>query len=318
MRAVRIGWMGLVIVLGSAASAAAQEAQCFPACRDGFLCHQGQCISACNPACPEGQVCAGSGTCVPAHAYTPPPAAGQPAQPAPYGQQPTQPAPYGQQPAPYGQQPAPYGPPAQPGWGAPPGQPQPAQPGWGAPPGQPGYVGPQSAPQNPDRGADRVRFALSPIVIGFEGRLGFGDFDYDAATTFGVALSMDRAIGRFFAIGGGLRTIFYQGEGAEERAKGLDVFVLPRIRHGFGIAEVYLAVPVGVAIDFLPDAPEVNPGVGYTVSPLLGAQVFATDSLGFFAEIGGILRSARFTDELDSANVTIRQGAFNIGLAFVF
>jgi hypothetical protein len=38
---------------------------CFPACRDAFTCHQGQCISLCNPACPAGLECVEGRRCEP-------------------------------------------------------------------------------------------------------------------------------------------------------------------------------------------------------------------------------------------------------------
>jgi hypothetical protein len=42
----------------------ADPAACFPACRSGFLCHERQCISACNPQCAPGQQCTDDGRCV--------------------------------------------------------------------------------------------------------------------------------------------------------------------------------------------------------------------------------------------------------------
>ena len=39
-------------------------ATCVPACRSGFVCHSGQCISACNPPCPAGYACGVGGECV--------------------------------------------------------------------------------------------------------------------------------------------------------------------------------------------------------------------------------------------------------------
>src|SRR5689334_22006718 len=51
------------------------EATCFPACRVGFVCHQGQCVSACNPACAPHEVCNAAGECV--SACNPPCAAGE-------------------------------------------------------------------------------------------------------------------------------------------------------------------------------------------------------------------------------------------------
>ena len=39
------------------AAPASEAAACVPGCRSGFLCLQGQCVSACNPLCGPGQVC---------------------------------------------------------------------------------------------------------------------------------------------------------------------------------------------------------------------------------------------------------------------
>ena len=69
--------------------------QCYPACRPGFLCAEGQCISECNPPCPADQICSNGecelpnsaappppvGPTTPAHG--PPPSAGLPQPPAP-------------------------------------------------------------------------------------------------------------------------------------------------------------------------------------------------------------------------------------------
>jgi hypothetical protein len=37
--------------------------ECFPACREGYVCHLRQCVSACNPACPSGQTCVAGRRC---------------------------------------------------------------------------------------------------------------------------------------------------------------------------------------------------------------------------------------------------------------
>jgi hypothetical protein len=44
-----------------------QENECFPSCRSGYFCHDGQCKEKCNPPCPEGMKCNESGNCVPLH-----------------------------------------------------------------------------------------------------------------------------------------------------------------------------------------------------------------------------------------------------------
>jgi hypothetical protein len=46
------GILGVLILKGVLAQAA--DPACFPACRDGYLCHLRQCISACNPPCAAG------------------------------------------------------------------------------------------------------------------------------------------------------------------------------------------------------------------------------------------------------------------------
>lgn len=38
--------------------------ECMPACRSGYTCVQNQCVSACNPPCGEGEMCASDGICM--------------------------------------------------------------------------------------------------------------------------------------------------------------------------------------------------------------------------------------------------------------
>jgi hypothetical protein len=56
----------LAILVGFDSSnvpAAPREPACFPQCRSGYLCHEGQCLSACNPPCDAGQACTAAGEC---------------------------------------------------------------------------------------------------------------------------------------------------------------------------------------------------------------------------------------------------------------
>lgn len=39
---------------------------CLPDCRAGFVCREGECVSACNPTCGEGEICNAKRECVPA------------------------------------------------------------------------------------------------------------------------------------------------------------------------------------------------------------------------------------------------------------
>lgn len=38
--------------------------ECFPPCRTGYFCHEGNCISKCNPPCPSNQKCNDEGECI--------------------------------------------------------------------------------------------------------------------------------------------------------------------------------------------------------------------------------------------------------------
>ncbi|MCK9459268.1 MAG: hypothetical protein M0R80_06480 [Proteobacteria bacterium] len=78
-----------VAVALASLGARAQEApaaECFPKCRSGFLCHEGACVSSCNPVCADDERCTAEGECVlkaPAGA-TPEPAPAPEAQKPPY------------------------------------------------------------------------------------------------------------------------------------------------------------------------------------------------------------------------------------------
>jgi hypothetical protein len=56
------------------APAPAPSSECVPFCRDGYMCLAGQCVSACNPPCPDGHVCRDGRTCEPVAASAPLPA----------------------------------------------------------------------------------------------------------------------------------------------------------------------------------------------------------------------------------------------------
>lgn len=63
--------ISLVVTLFFAAQAAradpasGEAKACFPECRTGYTCHEGACVSLCNPACDDGEVCTAAGECVP-------------------------------------------------------------------------------------------------------------------------------------------------------------------------------------------------------------------------------------------------------------
>jgi hypothetical protein len=50
--------------IGTGRAARADDAACFPECRSGYVCHQGRCISRCNPPCDASETCTDAGSCV--------------------------------------------------------------------------------------------------------------------------------------------------------------------------------------------------------------------------------------------------------------
>lgn len=54
-------------MMGAASGASAQDAgvlQCRPSCRTGYVCVDGECVSACNPPCAAEETCTAEGECV--------------------------------------------------------------------------------------------------------------------------------------------------------------------------------------------------------------------------------------------------------------
>jgi hypothetical protein len=57
--------IGSIVIALAFIASAENPPECYPACRPGFECHNGNCISKCNPPCPGGQNCTDSGDCIP-------------------------------------------------------------------------------------------------------------------------------------------------------------------------------------------------------------------------------------------------------------
>jgi len=58
-------WLAAPGALAQDAPPAAQAAECFPKCRSGYLCHEGVCITGCNPPCADKETCTPEGECMP-------------------------------------------------------------------------------------------------------------------------------------------------------------------------------------------------------------------------------------------------------------
>jgi hypothetical protein len=191
----------LACVVAIGLGPAARAADCFPACRSGYVCSPtGACVSACNPACGPGMECSANSTCVPQGSAgasapaAPPPAAAPPAPPPP-AYPPPPPAP-SYPPPPDAQQPGYQAAPPPPAVGYP-GAPPPAYPGAPAPqaypppaPGYPppAYPPPAAPPPMAPPVAPRNPFLALPFI-------GFESFQNSQLTGEGVGLRLGAIAG---------------------------------------------------------------------------------------------------------------------------
>lgn len=292
------------------ATAAAQQGDCYPPCRAGFLCHQGQCVSACNPPCAASELCAPTGECVsrcnpacgpgqqcsPAGEcvgggagqsgpHPPPGQVGQPPrgtdghgwqQPPSggYGQQRQAPPGYGGQPPPGQQQP----PPGQQGWVSAGGQGQP-------PPGTPGAMPPGTAPGGASPGWARSASIVGFISAGVVGILtgvsiGMNEDDDDGGRVVGgVATAIFGATGIVTAIGGGSARKHPSVDGAPA------LRILSWI--GYGLALVDAAFLIGISFEEDVESAHIASVGALGVLTLVGFAVDAMISAGEAESVGG-------------------------------
>jgi len=73
MRAGWVRWVFLLLGVGAilGANNLVEAQSCVPECRQGYMCHQGKCVSLCNPPCAQGEVCTAEGRCVATQAAPP-------------------------------------------------------------------------------------------------------------------------------------------------------------------------------------------------------------------------------------------------------
>ncbi|MCP4447938.1 MAG: hypothetical protein GY811_21775 [Myxococcales bacterium] len=86
----------LLTTVAAQPASTVDEAVCVPDCRRGYVCIEGECLSACNPPCDRGYECTDERECVLPQAAVPPgpsqPPTWQPPAPTPQPVQPTIPA----------------------------------------------------------------------------------------------------------------------------------------------------------------------------------------------------------------------------------
>lgn len=258
---------------------------CFPACRDGHLCHQGNCISACNPPCAAGSHCTGQGICT---ADT----AGQPATVGPQPQHQASP------PVPPSEQNAPVPPDA---W-----QPKFPEPEHLHPYGTRYYTG-----------LVGLQLSLGGTATVDTERSGGGttsrDFDLDAAGALEATLLF--RITETFVLGPGIRLMRTGFEGNNDSAGSLDLLAVPAFRFPAGTLEFLLPIPVGLTFGGLPlDSEDAGTGAGFTIGFTPGIMTWLTPQLGLYGQVGATWHFRTYSDDVDS--VLLFRPVLTLGMTF--
>lgn len=144
------------------------------------------------------------------------------------------------------------------------------------------------------------------LVMGFGGTVEVEATDDDLEATIGLAGSVMYPLHRYFALGGRLTFVSWQSEtgdaGDWDRSSIVDLAVVPAATFRVDDAvELYLGLALGPSIDvFGPNeeldnlfggAVEVDPALGFAVTPLFGARFWLGNSVGLTAELGLALHS---------------------------
>ncbi|MFW5924995.1 MAG: hypothetical protein ACOC9O_02360 [Myxococcota bacterium] len=287
------GWLEPAVVQAQAQAPEEEESSCVPACRSGYVCRQGECVSACNPPCDEGERCTASGDCEPTEASPQP-------TPNPYGPQPEQ-APFGSQPRQQQQEQQPRG------------QVTPA----GRKPQPQRHESPseeRSTDGDPGRGF-RAAFTLPLLAIGGQTRSppleGDTDTDLDPSVGWGALFEANFPN---FGLGGGFRNLYWRTQGMGQRFTGIDAYLSPRLRIPFGIGEAFLAAPFGFSMDLPPGGIREDRGLGVNVAVRAGAQFYLGKSGGVFFAVGGLFRMTSFRTGYSPST---GQVLFEVGLAIL-
>jgi hypothetical protein len=158
-----------------------------------------------------------------------------------------------------------------------------------------------------------------------------GSLESDLELTYGAGVQYQHPLHEHFSLGGQVSLRSWQTEAGDaanaDRNLLLDIDLVPAARIALEHdAELYLAVPVGLALDFWGeddfggDAAEVGTGIGLNVAFMLGARFALSDGFGLLGELGYELHS--FTHEVTVANVSadadvsMGQLAINLGAFF--
>jgi hypothetical protein len=192
----------------------------------------------------------------------------------------------------------------------------------------------------PAQADDDDSYFAAKLMLSIAGNVGVGELDDDAEPSYGVALAYMHPLHKYFVLGGEVSVQSWQTESAADldldRNLLLDLTLVPQLRLPVGgIVELYVSLPIGVALDFLNGVDDVNvggiasadidPAVGLAFSALVGARFTLLGGFGVLAELGYSLHS--FSHGVDAQagavaidggdiDVTVEQFALRAGVYF--
>lgn len=179
---------------------------------------------------------------------------------------------------------------------------------------------------------------VETTIVGFT-----GSGDDDLELSYGGGFQYVKPLHRYFALGGLLALRSWSSDAYSDadldRNLLLDIDVVPmgRLPLGDGGIELYLAVPIGLALDFWGEdgisvgaggnavvTTDVNTGIGFALAVLVGARFQVAGGFGLFAELGYQLHSfsheAQATSPLGTVDqdfdFALGQLALNAGVFF--
>jgi hypothetical protein len=150
-------------------------------------------------------------------------------------------------------------------------------------------------------------------------------FSDDLRMTGGIGILVDGVVMPYFGLGGLIRAAFWEPRDIHNRrSSAIDFSIMPRARYPFARGEVYLAVPVGLTVQSVPDwtlgplRAEFETGVGWNLGVLLGGQALVTERIGIFAHLGGQFRGANHSIRGVGSDFNLRTKQFvlEFGVAY--
>lgn len=195
----------------------------------------------------------------------------------------------------------------------------------------------QARSKRQSNGSMDTMFGLK-LMVGLGGEVeiddvGIASIEDDLEPTFGGGFEVDFPLHRYFLLGGMVSFhswIWDEASDADlDRSILLDFSVVPKLRYPFkkSVFAITLGVPVGLCVDLLDDdilpAAEVDTGIGFNLSVLIGLQAYLSSSFGLMAELGYTFHS--FSHEVEfmaeqpviEADAEMGQFALNIGFYFM-